>query len=124
MYVRIVDSEEKFIAYAYACMSIDDRPSAGVVVFNSRNIAIADGNLHLNEELGDTMVHEIFHILWFNFGSIPYFHNANYDSDDYKYMLNHLKIDVIRGLPTYILASPNVLAETKRHFNCPTATGM
>ena len=70
------------------------------------------------------MIHEIFHILGFNFVSIKYFHNANYDSEDNKYMLNHLNIDVIRGLATYILSSPNVLAETKRHFNCRTATGM
>ena len=49
---------------------------------------------------------------------------SDFDSEDNKYMLNHLNIDVIRGLANYILSSPNVLAETKRHFNCPTATGM
>ena len=36
MYVGIEDSEENFIAYAYACMTIDDRPSVGVVIFNPR----------------------------------------------------------------------------------------
>ena len=39
-------------------------------------------------------------------------------------MLNHLNVETIRGLETYVLSSPYVLAETKRHFNCPTATGM
>ena len=105
-------------------MKINDRPSVGVVIFNPRHIAIENGNPHLNEELGDTVVHEIFHILGFNFKSIQYFHNPNYDSDDNKYMKNHLNVETIRGLQTYVLSSPNVLAETKRHFNCPTATGM
>ena len=105
-------------------MKINDRPSVGVVIFNPRHIAIENGNPHLNEELGDTVVHEIFHILGFNFWSIQYFHNPNYDSVDNKYMLNHLNVENIRRLQTYVLSSPNVLAETKRHFNCPTATGM
>ena len=125
MYVGIEDSEEEeFIAYAYKCMAINDRPSVGVVIFNTLYMEIADGKHHLNEELGDIVVHEIFHILGFNIESIPYFHKANYDSEDNKYMLNHLNVETIRGLETYVLSSPNVLAETKRHFNCPTATGM
>ena len=89
-----------FIAYAYACMVINDRPSVGVVIFNTLYMEIADGNLHLNEELGDTTVHELFHILGFNFDSIPLFHNANYDSKDNKYMTNHLNLETIRGLET------------------------
>jgi len=39
-------------------------------------------------------------------------------------MKTHLNLETIRGIATYVLSSPNVLAETKRHFNCPTATGM
>ena len=74
--------------------------------------------------MGDTMVHEIFHILGFNINAIPYFHNPNYDSDGNKYMENHINIETIRGIETHVLSSPHVLAETKRHFNCPTATGM
>ena len=74
--------------------------------------------------MGDVTIHEIFHILGFGFKAIPFFHNPNYDSEDNKYMLNHLNVETIRGLETYVLSSPNVLAETKRHFNCPTATGM
>ena len=44
------------------------------------------------------MIHEIFHILGFNFGSIPYFHDPNYDSLENKYMTNHLNVETIRGL--------------------------
>jgi len=39
-------------------------------------------------------------------------------------MENHINIETIRGVETHVLSSPHVLAETKRHFNCPTATGM
>ena len=74
--------------------------------------------------MGDVTLHEIFHILGFQKYHIKYFHNPNYDSEDNKYMKNHLNVEIIRGLETYVLSSPNVLAETKRHFNCPTATGM
>jgi len=70
------------------------------------------------------VTHEIFHILGFTSYFIPYFHNKNYDGDGNKYMQNHWNVEIIRGLDTHVLSSPNVLAETKRHFNCPTATGM
>ena len=39
-------------------------------------------------------------------------------------MKNHWNVETIRELDTYVLSSPNVVVETKRHFNCPTATGM
>ena len=70
------------------------------------------------------MVHEIFHVLGFMSSNIKYFHNPNYDGGGNKYMKNHFKTETIRGLETLVLSSPYVLAETKRHFNCPTATGM
>ena len=93
-------------------------------MFNKLYMEIADKKYYLNEELQDTVTHEIFHILGFNFDLIPFFHNANYNGKADKYMKNHWNVETIRGLDTYVLSSPNVLAETKRHFNCPTATGM
>jgi len=39
------------MAYAFACMTIDDRPSVGVAMFNTQYIRTAEKKYYHNEEL-------------------------------------------------------------------------
>ena len=51
MYVDYQESDEGWLAYAYNCQTIDDRPSVGVAMFNSLYMETADRRFHLVEEL-------------------------------------------------------------------------
>jgi len=60
--------------------------------------------------------------------SIMKFHNPNWTglkgSTIAKYLTNHYFLRPIRDLETLFLNSTHVLAETRRHYNCPNADGM
>ena len=76
----------------------------------------------------DVTTHELFHVLGFQARNLNYFHldtyvyDPNYKGDKYK--TNTVVNITYRNRNTMVLKTANVLSETRRHFNCPSAIGM
>ena len=117
----------KSLANAGFCAinNIYKRPTYGRVLFNIGTMTSSGGNHSIFEDDLETTIHEILHVLGFSSNSAQFWIDpATNDFYGKSNVSKIIKTINIRGKPTIILFSENVLKTARKYYNCTTLEGM
>jgi hypothetical protein len=113
------DSSSTYVAYSTVCQmsSINNRPNVGLIGLNLAYLTLSEGDREIN-----AVKHEFTHVLGFSKASFEYFWNTTTNQpigED-----NVIQKMKIRGVKTYAIVLPNVVAAAQKYFNCSNITAL
>ncbi|EAR98413.2 leishmanolysin family protein (macronuclear) [Tetrahymena thermophila SB210] len=122
LYISYTDEPTKtFLAYAGWCRFLRVLgPSHGTVNFNLgllRNYQFS--NPIVFNDLVQIVTHEITHVLGFSGNDVQYWVNSAKQPH-----VNPTSVQLIRGLNSTVLQTPNVQAYARQYYGCPNLAGM
>jgi leishmanolysin len=119
LFVWTNDSKSTYVAYSTVCQmsSVNNRPNVGLIGLNLAYLTLSGSDREIN-----SVKHEFTHVLGFSKASFKYFWNTTTNlpigEDKVVQEVN------IRGLPTFAIVLPNVVAAAQKYYNCSNVTAM